>query len=1037
MAKFYMFKELSKTIGHHFAVFLISFLCLFSLLFAIFFSLIIHQPRSFPFLTSYINQSLQEQFSGVNLHLDEAFFVWDNENYNIDIRTSNLTLENDKGKLIASFPNLDINFSLLALIQGKFLPKEVILNAPTFRIYMDSTAQKQELAEEGVKKGESKLAIDALIRYFDTLSKSHNHFPLQTLTIKNAQIFIDRGDEEFLWCIDQFQSHIQSTDLELTIRNTFTLDLAGEPLPFRLNFIFPTFGTPIADLSFDDTPSYALIHCLPKHVIQPWMQTKNSQFSVSGTFEGEFDTNGILQTLELEIKEAKGHIFDKDYLQYPLRFNDAHLKGSISNAFTLTHLEEATVVFTDGMTLESSGFLKHQAGSSEADLNLAIRGFQFEFFDTYWPVNVAPTARQWLNTHLPTGRIKEGYARLKIRPEYFQKEATIPDDAVNATIYFDRLGVEYHPDFPRVHSVAGTARIRKNELVIGVDDGQIGYSSMQDTSLKILNLFTPQRRLTVQGSVHGPVLDVFNFIPKNATPEDWFNYSQATGSATTTVDISIPLHGQVRYQDMHFNIHSNLQDVSMPVIYNFVPLTRGELKASFTGSTMRIEGNALLAESPSSMLFEAQIAPKQFDYSLQAKSQIQPGTFSAIGIEDVLTIQKGAVNINVGAKKIAQKSLFNVGMNFSPSSLHSRTFNFSKPLNEPMQINLTSTLDAQGNITISPLKLEGKQVGGTVTASFKKGLSSLQELKAQQFHFGQFNLFDASYTIDHNQGFTASISGNSLDLRPINLQQSAHGESGRFLKSLNINVNKLYMKENVEFSKFRGNLECTQNSCTSAHFKAIIGKEAPFEATLTPVSDIKRNLVVITSDAGNVLRGVGLYSKLGGGKLYLDSDILLIRTDNGDIFNKINGTLEMKNFVALKTPAVANIITLSSLPGLLGILEKDTIPFDLLEGRFNAYQGVFQLNDLKATGPAMGVTSDGTINLAKNTIDLKGTIVPAVLGVNRLLGKVPVLGDLVGGDAEGGIIGVNYRVTGPADNPEASVNALSAFAPGFLRKLFQ
>lgn len=1041
MAKAYIFRELCKTIGHHLVVFLLVTSCLLALLFAIFFSLIINQPRSFPFLTNYINSSLQEEFSDINLHLEEVFFVWDEQRYNIDIRASNLIFENDEGKLIANFPNLDINFSLLALLHGKFLPKEVVLSGPTFRVYLDSAKQKdEEEIIDHIKKGESRLAMDAVVRYFSEFSHARKTFPLEKIIIKKADIYIDRGDEEFIWCVENLESTISSNDLELTVRNTFKLDLAGEPLGFDLNFVFPTYGAPVAELYFDDTPSYALIHCIPKDALQPWMLTHNSQFSASGKAIGEFNEAGVLQTVELEVKDGRGHIFDKNYLKYPLRFDDMRIKGSISNGFTLTHLEQATVVFSDGLTFESSGFLKSQGKEMEADLNLAVRGFKLEFFDTYWPVNAAPKVRDWIADHVPTGRVKEAYASLQLRPEYFKEGGAIPPSAINATVYFDRLSIEYLKDFPKAHSLGGVLRIRKNELDIKLEDGQIGYSTLQDTDVTITNILSQDRRLNIKGYLHGPALDVFHFIPKDSVQEDWFNYTQTTGSATTKVDISIPLIQGLRYKDMYFDIESDLSDVSMPVLYNFIPLQQGEFHAKFKGTTLEVSGKAKLAESPSSLHFKAGIEPGKFTYDMTAQTEILPGTFESIGIQDVVSIESGSVKVRVDAKKNPANTALSVNMDFAPSKLLSQTLNFEKPLGEKMRAKLLSTFSPNGDIAIKPLSLEGAQVGGTLSAHFEKGFSILKNLKATNFVFGKYNAFEIDYDLKDDYGFVLDVRGQKMDLRPINLQHfvgEGKDAKTKYLKDMKLHLDRVYMKENVQFSKLYGTMQCTKNTCTSASIKANVGGEDEFEATIAPLSDRKRSLVVMTGNAGNVLRGVGLYSKIGGGKLYLDSEIILEQNREGEVFNRLRGTVEMKEFSALKTPAVANLITISSLPGLLGLLEKDTIPFDIMKGRFQFFKKELQLDDFQITGPAMGVTGEGTVDLDANVIDLKGTIVPAVLGINRLLGKVPVLGDIVGGDAEGGIIGVNYRVTGPADDPKATVNALSALAPGFLRKLFQ
>ncbi len=68
-------------------------------------------------------------------------------------------------------------------------------------------------------------------------------------------------------------------------------------------------------------------------------------------------------------------------------------------------------------------------------------------------------------------------------------------------------------------------------------------------------------------------------------------------------------------------------------------------------------------------------------------------------------------------------------------------------------------------------------------------------------------------------------------------------------------------------------------------------------------------------------------------------------------------------------------------------------------------------------------------------MDLTGVVVPAA-STNRVLGNIPVLGQLLTGGEGQGLFAVTYDVAGPLDAPEVGVNPLSALAPGFLRGLF-
>ena len=57
--------------------------------------------------------------------------------------------------------------------------------------------------------------------------------------------------------------------------------------------------------------------------------------------------------------------------------------------------------------------------------------------------------------------------------------------------------------------------------------------------------------------------------------------------------------------------------------------------------------------------------------------------------------------------------------------------------------------------------------------------------------------------------------------------------------------------------------------------------------------------------------------------------------------------------------------------------------------------------------------------------------------MNSFLGKIPLLGNLLAGTEDGGgVFAANFSITGPLEDPKASVNPLSALTPGILRNLF-
>jgi uncharacterized protein YhdP len=86
-------------------------------------------------------------------------------------------------------------------------------------------------------------------------------------------------------------------------------------------------------------------------------------------------------------------------------------------------------------------------------------------------------------------------------------------------------------------------------------------------------------------------------------------------------------------------------------------------------------------------------------------------------------------------------------------------------------------------------------------------------------------------------------------------------------------------------------------------------------------------------------------------------------------------------------------------------------------------------------GSQLGLTFQGRVDLATDTLDLEGTIVP-LYGVNWTIGQIPIIGRLLRGSEGEGAFAMTYGMRGPVPDPTISVNPLSALAPGFLRDLF-
>jgi AsmA-like C-terminal region len=109
--------------------------------------------------------------------------------------------------------------------------------------------------------------------------------------------------------------------------------------------------------------------------------------------------------------------------------------------------------------------------------------------------------------------------------------------------------------------------------------------------------------------------------------------------------------------------------------------------------------------------------------------------------------------------------------------------------------------------------------------------------------------------------------------------------------------------------------------------------------------------------------------------------------------------------------------------------------FTRLVAPFRMAGDTLTLSEARAFSASLGMTAKGTLDLARQAIDMQGTIVPAYF-FNTLLGQIPFVGKLFSPEKGGGVFSATYTVRGKLDNPDVSVNPLAALTPGFLRGVF-
>ena len=146
--------------------------------------------------------------------------------------------------------------------------------------------------------------------------------------------------------------------------------------------------------------------------------------------------------------------------------------------------------------------------------------------------------------------------------------------------------------------------------------------------------------------------------------------------------------------------------------------------------------------------------------------------------------------------------------------------------------------------------------------------------------------------------------------------------------------------------------------------------------------------------------------------------------------------VEMTKVRLLQAPALARILTMGSLKGMADTLNGAGIEFAKVSAPVQIRDGRLTIARARATGPAMGITTQGVIDIDSQTVDLSGGIAPSY-ALNSVMGQAPLIGGLFVPHKGEGMFGLTYSAKGAFTAPKISVNPLSLAAPGILRRIFE
>jgi hypothetical protein len=676
---------------------------------------------------------------------------------------------------------------------------------------------------------------------------------------------------------------------------------------------------------------------------------------------------------------------------------------------------------------------------SSAGMGTAVAKF-------FWPAFLAPPARTWFENGVVGGRISELDLQADIPGGvfgYLRSGARIENQQLRMTARFSGVRIDTYGDLPALRNASGHLELQGMGFAAKIDQAEAFAGSDRPLRISggefaIANYADPQPvaniRFRGEGSI-GTLATALEGRPVRLQERTGSDVSRLGGNAAIDAALSVPLTNVAGGKAPDWNVKLALSDVASEAPFYGYRMSNGELALDIDREKAKVAGDATLDGFPAKISMtewfdrNAEKSERRIQLLLDEKTRARNG----MTLDPVLT---GLVRVLV-TQNGKRPPAFSADLSDAVIDLPWIGWRKGKG------IAARATFKAErksAETSLSDLFLEGQ--GFSIAGSLK---------------FGKSGLASADF---------ADVSLNAGDSLAINLARKGNGyliraEGARFdARGL---INKLVHVGG--FGEEQGGSDVTVkatigavkgfNDVTMQNVSLTYGtaqgwfdnlslrgtySNSNYVSLVATTSGKRTVMDVDATDAGQAMRMADFYRRMRGGRL----QARLTREGSGPFRGPVrfsdfvlNGEPLLKRLVSEPAPGVVERgVDAAELRRELDRVETDSVRFTEARADIDKGNGYFRVSDGALRNARVGIAVDGILYNQSNRMDIAGTFMPG-LGLSRAIGLIPIVGQILGDGRDTSLIGVNFRLSGPARDPLVEINPLSAVTPGVFRKIFE
>ncbi len=741
------------------------------------------------------------------------------------------------------------------------------------------------------------------------------------------------------------------------------------------------------------------------------------EFDLKGD-EGSFTARGVDMPLQIDTAKILGRY---DAQNGEIWFDQAEMRAQ-------------------GVSISANGRIKAAERSPEIELFAQFSPMAVDVLKQIWPYLLAQDAREWFFDNVHEGTITDMAVVLDFPGGLIadlEEWAPIPRESFDLAFGFTGVTAEYFRALPNIENGVGRAKMKGGRFSVDVIGGTIPVASgavveSVTGTIEIPNVTDEPAIAYIRTAGSGStaaLLELLNYAPLNYADDVGLNPAEIGGNSTLELDISVPLLKDVTYEEVNLAARAEIHDLSVPDLFGGQDIEQGELILRVLPTRVEAAGEMMLSGVPARMNWRRSFGVPGGG-NLALRMRLDEAGRRTFGVD--LDFLQGPVEVEIVPESLGSRNPeLGFIIDLTEASLTYPGLGWDKPAGvaSDARFNLVGLADGGSQLNDFALVGSGTNIAGDMVVDNDGRILSAE--------FPQFALNDGDdLSMNVHRGnddvLNVVVRGNTFN--GAGIVQGMFDDAGPAsapdgsVINLEAVIGRVSGDSGFEITNVTAQV-IQKDGRTSYLTVDGLAEGKSLTMRITPSANgNSRDFNIVSGNAGAALRFAGLYSNVQGG------DMIMRASLPNDPSAQVSGQLVMKDFRLVDDRIARRIVSTDPRtndrqpPAQGDYFQRFNMPF-------TRQDGVLTIGESYINGPVVGATLRGQVDFNRDTINLAGTYVP-LYALNNLLSNVPVVGQILTGGRNEGLLAVTFAIQGSLSDARVIVNPISAVAPGLLRKLF-